>query len=318
MPTEKAAAPAPAAPAPLDYSAIAAELPTDAPTTEEAPVTEKPVEKPVEAKPEGEEKPKGEEKPAEKGEGDPFKRGFEQLVKQQKELREAREASKHGFELAEVVSPAQAAALKTALAKGDKLGVMNALGISYTDIASAMVGASKGEAPKPPAEKPQEEQKPVAVLPPEVQEVVAAYKQMQAQQQKQTIDTAIKDVITKNATKLKHVAGLEAVDEVSAVLEEMYRRAGGLPSNDPVENIRIAAEEAESRLARQAARWSKVLTPATDSATIPSGKAPVTPVSPAQSSGGKTLTNKLGAPAPSTTPSDNLDDLFRDIAKSLP
>jgi len=320
MPTEKAETPS--SPAAIDYSAIANEMPSEAPA--EPASEKKPA--PVESSPATEAKP--EEKPAEAkqeeapGDDNPFKSGFEKLVKQQKELREQREAAKHGFELAEVVSPAQALALKTALSKGDKLGVMTALGISYTDIAQAVVGASKGEPPKPPAqpakESPAEQAQRIALesLPPQVQEVVTAYKRQQQVAVEQQVKSAIKEVITAHASKLKHVSGLEAVEEVSAVMEEMFARAGGFPSNDPRENIRIAAEEAELRLARQAQRWAKVLTPAEESQNIPASKAPVKPDSPAQSSGGKTLTNNLGAVA-SKSPPLNTESLIRDIASEL-
>lgn len=330
MPTETAAVPAaPAAAttpaASIDYADIAKGFPV-----EEAAAPEKKVEaEPEERKPEEpktdekKEEPKVEEKKEEaKAEDEPFKNGFEKLVRAQKQFRDEREAAKHGFELADIVTPAQAASLKAALVKGDKLGVMTALGISYTDIAQAVVGASKGEAPKPvqPKETPAEQAKRIALesLPPEVQQVVQAYGRMQAQQTEQQVKAAIKEVITAHAPKLKHVAGLDAIDEVSAVLEEMFSRTGGLPSEDPRETIRIAAEEAELRLSRQASRWAKVLTPAGTSATIPASKAPVTPDSPAQSSGGKTLTNGLGASA-SRSPPAALDpeSLYRDIAKGF-
>lgn len=328
MPTETAAAPAvPAAPttnsAPIDYADIAKGFPA-----EEAAPEQKAEAKPVESKDEKKEEPKSEEKPkAEepKGDDEPFKNGFEKLVKAQKQFRDEKEAAKHGFELAEVVTPSQAAALKAALAKGDKLGVMTALGISYTDIAQAVVGASKGEAPKPPAqpakETPAEQARRIALenLPPEVQQIVQAYNKSQQLATEQQVKSAIKEVITAHAPKLKHVAGLEAVDEVSAVMEEMFQRAGGFPSDDPREVIRIAAEEAELRLSRQAQKWAKVLTPSGESATIPTSKAPVTPDSPAQSSGGKTLTNNLGASASRPSPAAlDPESLYRDIAKGIP
>jgi len=291
-----------------DYAAIAKGM--DAPT--EAPAEQKPVEaapapveKPAEQKPP--EPPKTDEKP------DFTEKGFEKLVLKQQELRKATEAAKPGIELANMLGAPNAQALAKALATKDPLAALAALGISYGEVARAITGAGKPPEQKPAEQKPPEPQ--AMKLPPEVEEMMRDYKQMKANQQRAQLDSEIKRVVGLNAAKLKLVTGLEATDSVWEVLNEMHAR-GGFPSTDIEENIRIAAEEAEARLTKQSARWSKVLTPAQEAAQNQVARATETPASPASDGGGKTLNNRLTAPAANPAPTTfDPEEIIQQLAK---
>ena len=242
------------------------------------------------------------------------KKGFEQLVKKQAEFRETTEKSKHGIELAQVLDAPKAAALKAALEKKDVLGTLSALGISYTDVAHAISGV-KGKPPEKTPEKPAERPQ----TDPEIESMKATFRAAQQQQLKNNIESAAKKVIAEQAAKLPYVSGMEATDEVLAVLDELWARGGNsFPSNDPMENLRIAAEEAEIRLARQYSRFEKVKKPLTkvaESVSVPTSQATETPVSPAHGSGGTTLTNKLSAPAQSVPDEFNIESVYAELGK---
>lgn len=248
----------------------------------------KPVEAPVEKKVE----------PA-KTEKSSLEVNFEKLVAKQQEFRKETEASKPGIELANTLGVQNAQALAKALVTRNPLDALAAIGFSYKDVADAVIGKGGGEkkpVPKPGEAPPKPEQPQEVNLPPQVQEMLREHQQMKAERQRQSVEAEIKKVVTENAGKLKLVSGLDAVGEVTNVLEEMYARGGFPQGSTPQEIIRIAAEEAETRLARQKERWSKVLTPAEKPATVPP-KATETPKQPAQDGGGQTLTNDLAAAA---------------------
>lgn len=309
------------APAPIDYAAIAKDMPSPAPATEKpaaapaAATTEKPAEKPAEGAPA--------EQPAGEAVGTPFEKGFARLATAQSEFRQQKEAAKHGISLARLVTPVQAAALERAMAAGDKLGVMTALNISYADIAASVAGAP----PKPPEKKEGEpEAKSEAKEEdPELMAMKEHWKQTKLNEQKTVILGGIKEIVTKAADKFKHIVGLEDFEGVRSLIDSMWdpEAKAFVGGASGVEVIQIAAEEYERRLASGEVtltkkQWEKMqnLTAAPGSgSTVPEatrerpGTAPV--------STAKTLTNKAGAnTVPAATRPAGPD--YEALARELP
>jgi hypothetical protein len=311
-------------PAAPDYSAIAKEMPSPAPTTEKpaaapaaAPVEGAPVEKSAEGAP-----AEPETKPTSEGAGTPFEKGFARLASAQSEFRQQKEAAKHGLNLARVVSPLQAAALEKAMASNDPLAAMNALGYSYADIASRVAGAPA----RPPEKKVEEpEVKPeVKSEDPDLAAMKEHWKQTKMAEQKSVILGGIKEVITKAADKFKNIAGLEDFEGVRSIIDSMWDPeakafVGGATG---VEVIQIAAEEYERRLRdgevtltrKQWEKMQNLTAPASSGSTgleatrDRPGNATVS---------AKTLTNKAGAPvAPTKTRPAGPD--YEALARELP
>lgn len=320
--------PAPAAP--VDYTDIAKGMPNDdvpAPT-EGQPAAPAPVK--TEAPETGETKP--EPKPGEPAEGEgvgtPFEKGFKQLTAKSAALRAREDAVKPLEALGKLINPEKAQVLARALQSNNPMSVMNALGFSYADIAAAVAGA--GGQPKPgtpPAAKPPEQKPPEQEMSPEIAEIVANHRAQKVQQMEQTIIGGIKDVVTAAAAKFKTIAGLEDYQGVNQVLKEMWDQGGGaFPSNNPTENITLAAEEYERRLrdgevTLTKKQWEKMqgLTAAPASGSTPPAATRVRPGNAPVSSGSSTtLTNNAGSPpAPAATRPDPTK-MYSDIAAGMP
>lgn len=323
----------PAAPAPkaaVDYSDIAKGMPSEEAAPASAPPAAPAPVKTETKEPESTET-KTEPKPGDtvegEGVGTPFEKGFKQLTAKSAALRAREDAVKPLEVLAKIIDPAKAQALARALQSNNPSSVMAALGFTYADVAASVAGG--GTNPKtntPPAEKP-EEKTAEPELNPEIAEVLASHRAQKQQAMEQTILNGIKGVVTSAPTKFKTIAGLEDFQGVSNVLGEMWRDGNGsYPSSDPLENITIAAEEYERRLADGTIpltkkQWEKLqgLTPAPASGSTPpattrarSGNAPV-------SSGSTTLTNNAGVPppAPAATRTDPAK-MYSDIAAGMP
>lgn len=321
------------APAVPDYAALAKELPTTAeptpapaapPPSEAAPA--EPTEQKVEQKVEQKEAPPAEEKI---GVGTPFEKGFEQLTKRTHALRLREEAVKPLESLAKAVNPVQAQALAKALASGDPMAAMTALGFSYADIAARVAGAP-AKPPEKPAEEPTEQDKNAPAEDPELAAIKASWRAQQAAQQKQVILDGIKNVVTQAAEKFKTVAGLEDYAGVSSIIDEMWiashpdPKLRTLPSDNALENIAIAAEEYERRLTSGEVpltkkQWEKLqnLTKAPSSASTPTEATRERPGNAQVSSGSKTLTNKTAAPPASAAPRPSEPD-YAALARELP
>lgn len=311
----------PTAPPPIDYAAIAKEMPTieivaDKPAAPAVAAVEKPTEKPAEG-----EKPAAAEKEEPLGVGTPFEKGFSQLATKQAEFRREKDAAKHGLALAKVVNPVQAAALEKAMATGDGLAAINALGFSYADIASRVVGAPPE---KKVEEKPAEGVKPEVNEDPEIKELKEERRQRKLAEQNSMIVNGIKGVVTSGGEKFKTIAALEDFEGVRSVIDGLWDQeaksfVGGISG---VEAIQVAAEEYERRLASGEVpltkkQWEKLqnLTPGAAAGSTGSeatrerpGNAPV--------SSAKTLTNKGAAPvATPATPHSGPD--YEAIAREM-
>lgn len=230
---------------------------------------------------------------------------FEKLVAKQQELRKETEVAKPGIELANTIGVQNAQALAKAIVSKNPLDALAAIGFSYTDVANAVIGKGGEKKPVAPQKPPEQEQpKNAPQRDPEVEAMLREHRAQKARQEQQAVETKIRELVKANP-KLELVNKLEAgTGEVVRVIEEMFARGGGkFPTSTIEETIRIAAEEAESRLLRQKEQWSKVLTVGEKAATVPPTTATETP-KPAQDGGGKTLTNSLSAPAGSAPSAD--------------
>lgn len=303
------------APVTIDYAAIAADMPT----------VEKPAEPTAAAAP----PPPAGEQPAEGAPAEklppeaeaPFKKGFDQLVKGQAELRAQRDALKSFDGLSKAVSPVQAAALTRALASGDPMAAMTALGFSYADIASRVAGA-----PAKPPEKPAEmntSSEPAKDEDPEIAEIKATFRANRAEAQKSQILDGIKGALAKTPEKFSNIIGLDAQAGVMSVLDEIFARTGTLPSENALENIAIAAEELERRLSSgeiplTKKQWEKLasLTTAPASGSTPA-RPPENRPGTAPVSAAKSLTNKTAAPPASVAPRPSEPD-YAALAREIP
>jgi hypothetical protein len=317
------------APVTIDYAAIAADMPTVEKPTEPAaaPRTNDPA---TPATPAALKVEPAEGAPAEKLPPEaeaPFKKGFDQLVKGQAELRAQRDALKPFEGLSKAVSPVQASALVKALASGDPLAAMTALGFSYADVSARVAGGAAKPSEKPAAA---ESEKPTAEsADPELVEMKRAWKAQQAQQAQQTILDSIKTAVTGAGEKFKTISGLEDFEGVRRVIDEMWvashpdPRQRFLPSENGLENIAIAAEEYERRLAAGEVtltkkQWEKLasLTAAPGSGSTaarpPENRPGTAPVSAA-----KSLTNKTAAPPAPVAPRPSEPD-YAALARELP
>lgn len=299
-----------------DYAALAKELPTtEAPAPQAPPPTEKP------AEPEQKTEQKVPEQTEEKlGVGTPFEKGFEQLTKRTHALRLREEAIKPIESLAKAVNPVQAQALAKALASGDPMAAMTALGFSYADIAARVAGA-----PTKPAEKPAEpEQKTQQNEDPEIAELKAWRRAQVAREQQAIILDGIKGVVTGAGEKFKTLSALEDFGGVQKVLDEMWAQGNNsFPSDNALENITIAAEEYERRLvsgevALTKKQWEKLqgLTKPAASGSTPVEATRERPGN-AQVSAAKTLTNKTAA-SPASVATRPSEPDYAALARELP
>jgi hypothetical protein len=291
VPASPAANPAPVATGPVNLDALAAELSAQGlAKAPEAPVTT----------------PEATAKPPEPVADEPFKKGFDKLLQQQSALRQEKEQAKHGFELAKTFSPSQAQALAQAAQSRDPMALLAAAGFSYTDVVQKMTGVQKAPEVKQPDARPSnipaEVQAQLDELKQFKQEMTQQRAQFQARQTENAVLSKIKEVVKGEA--FSHIEGLEDHAGVMGVLNEIFNKTGGFPSDDAVENIKIAAEEYERRLRENAARYAKLQKPLTTSvapaSTVP--EATRESGSTATVESGKTLTNRFAAPSASPQP----------------
>lgn len=105
--------------------------------------------------------------------------------------------------------------------------------------------------------------------------------------------------LVKDNEKFNHIAKLGEESRVLEYIERYHAQTGELPGETLEESLTIAAEAVEVQLKKEAARWQKVLQPASGAATL-LPKAAV-PAAEATSKQAKTLTNSTGS-GPKTAP----------------
>ena len=240
-------------------------------------------------------------------------KSWEKLMQEKAELRRQQEALKASPQLA--IPNAQA--LAKAVQSGDALGAISALGFTYADVTKQLLATP--EAP-PAAVTPAAEATPAALnLPPELQQRLQRLDQLEAwamQQQRQSILNNVKEVLP--ADKFKLITGRGEYETVLGYLERFHAETGTLPGATFNESVQIAAEALEARLAQEAEKWKKVLTPAQPPANV-QGEAQRSPpqsgqvTSPVNTT--KTLTNTTTAPAAVKPELTTRAEIFADLLK---
>lgn len=238
-------------------------------------------------------------------------KSWEKLMQEKAELRRQQEALKANPQLA--IPNAQAIA--KAVQSGDALGAIAALGFTYADVTKQLLSTPEAPATRPSAEP----QAPTAAVPPELQQRLQRLDQLEAwamQQQRQSILNNVKEVLP--ADKFKLITGRGEYETVLGYLERFHAETGTLPGATFNESVQIAAEALEARLAQEAEKWKKVLTPAQPPANVqgeaqraPPQSGPVT--SPVHTT--KTLTNTTTAPAAVKPELTTRDEILSDLLK---
>jgi hypothetical protein len=292
----------------IDFDAIAGDMPMDDKPARQAAA-------PAEPPAASEELPaEGSEVPPEQGGKAPtwMDKRFGDLAKQSAEVRKQREELKPVVALSRALSPVQASALEKALAAGNPMAAMTAMGFSYADVAASVAGG--GTNPPVPPKKGEPPEEPEATsADPELEEIKRERREMRQQAQRSGIVQSIKTQLAPLAAKFKHINALENFDGVMGILDEFFEQAGSLPSQHAVENIRIAAEELERRyvdgeLPLTRKQWEKIqgLTTQPSSASTQPEATRTRPGTAPGQRGSRTLTNNAGAPptAPAANPTD--------------
>jgi hypothetical protein len=184
-------------------------------------------------------------------------------------------------------------AMTEAAAKKDAMALLAAAGISWADAARQVLegGGAGPAAKKPAAEEVDPRDARLAALEAEIQSNKSEAMRSKVMTQVQTL--------VKDNPKFKYVAGRAAEAEVISFIERYHEQTGELPGDNIAESLEIAAEAVETHLAKEAASWSKLLTPVS-SAVTPPAKAAV-PAAEATSQQAKTLTSSTGS-GPKTAP----------------
>lgn len=217
--------------------------------------------------------------------------GFTKLAAEKARLRLEAERRKPYEEILKAFSPEQLSAAARARAAGDKAGIMKALGLDEAPPASK-------EEPKPGQREADPE---IAALKAQVAELRQVRQHEETRRMRGEVTAKISEVLK---GKFPLVEGLGETERVLDRLQAVHAKNGALPFDTFEENVSAAAKEVEAELDAQKSRWSKVLTPAPASATVPEG----TRESPSgQVSSGKTLTNSTSAPRAAVTEANSRD-----------
>jgi len=251
----------------------------------------------------------------------PLDKSFAKLANATASLRKEQEALKPYAEVAKVFRPEQMQALARAMAAKDPLSVLAAVGLSYTDVAKAVVGQGDKKAEPANKEAPREEPN----EPAHVAELRAEIRELQQERfvrAQEQVTSTIAGFIKESADKYPHLSLIDdGASKVRRVLEDYYQRTGGQPGETPTESFEIAAAEVEAREAKEAVRWEKVLSglrAKRDGAKSVDSSASESPTS-RESSGQKTLTNKMAAPAAISHEPEDREELYATLVndKSL-
>jgi len=224
-------------------------------------------------------------------------RDAQRKAAEQKELEQA----KPYMDALKSLSPVEAASLARAKQMGDPVAALNALGFTHAQYTARLLGASPDEGqPQAKQEQPQQN--------PEVMTLKQRLEALERERESERIQVNRQQALTqmqhllKNHPKFHHINGLGDYTGVERVILQYINENGRPPGDTFEESVRLAAELYEYDLKQQAAKWSKVLTPAQASAQTQQQKAPESPsagtVTP------RTLTNAISTDpgAPRTVP----------------
>lgn len=231
------------------------------------------------------------------------------IAQERSALRKEVESVKPYMEALKVFSPQEAQRLAQARAQGNPVAALAALGFTHEQYTNALLGS----APPPAAdktEKPAVENPELATLRAELQALKAERENEKTQTARQQAMSQMKTILSAD-TKFKHLNGLENYDAVERVLIDFHSQHGTLPGSTFEESVKMAAEVVEAGLAKEAEKWSKVLTVSPTSAPLSAQKAPESPPSTGTVQH-RTLTNSnTTAPAEVKTVPKSRQDLIQ-------
>lgn len=215
------------------------------------------------------------------------------IAKERDAFRKESEALKPYLEALKVLSPTEAQRIAKARAAGDPAAALAALGFSHEQYNAAIMGQKGAPSPEP-EDAPSSE---LAAMKHELVALRAERDQERVQSSRRQLLGQMKAIL-QDSPAFDHINKLEDYEGVERVLIQYHSEHGELPGATLEESVQLAAEMYESRLKKEAARWSKVLTGFKESAPVAKQQAteskPVTgTVSPP-----RTLTNaNTSAPA---------------------
>lgn len=218
------------------------------------------------------------------------------IAREKAAKRQQEQASKPQNDLLSAFTPQEIERITQARRSGDPVSALRALGFDHTQYTKAVLNMKDEETPK---EQPQVSPD-VASLKAEVERLRSEREQEKLQSSRQQMLGQMKTLLGSNP-KFDHINKLEDYEGVEKELIAYYSQYGELPGANLEESVSLAAELYESKLKKEAARWSKVLTGFKEGAPIAPSKAPESPPSPGTEAT-RTLTNSnTTAPAAVTS-----------------
>lgn len=196
------------------------------------------------------------------------------IAQERAAFRKEVDAVKPYMEAFKVFSPQEAQRLAQARAQNNPVAALTALGFTHSQYTQALLGqpaeSGEAEAPKPEAKA---ESSDIAQLRAELQALKAERDNEKTMSARQQALGQMKSILSADA-KFKHINGLENYDAVERVLVDYHAQHNSLPGATFEESIKLAAEVVEAQLAKEAEKWSKVLTVSQTSAPMSVQKAP--------------------------------------------
>lgn len=195
------------------------------------------------------------------------------IAQERAAFRKEVEAVKPYMEAFKVFSPQEAQRLAQARSQNNPVAALTALGFTHSQYTQALLGQTPEKSEEAPKAEAKEDTSDIAQLRAELQALKAERENEKTMSARQQALGQMKSLLSSDA-KFKHVNGLENYEAVERVLIDYHSQHGTLPGATFEESIKLAAEVVEAQLAKEAEKWSKVLTVSQTSAPLSGQKAP--------------------------------------------
>lgn len=213
------------------------------------------------------------------------------IAKERDEFRKEKEAVGPHLSMLKAFSPQEAQRLAQARASGDPVAALAALGFTHSQYNAKLAGTRV---------EPAAEERPTSD--PEVLSVRQELAALKAERENEKMQSsrqqffAHTEKLLKDDPKFSHLSALGEWQSVEKVILAHIERHGEPPGATLDETIKLAAEQVEYDLKKEASRWQKVLTGFQKPASTEPSKAPESPRPGSESP--RTLTNaNTSAPA---------------------
>lgn len=226
------------------------------------PAEAQPAATPSPSEPTKAEQPKGEEAPQ-----------LLKIAQERAALRREKEQVAPYLDAFKVFSPQEAQRLAQARAAGNPVAALAALGFTHAQYTQALLGEKSEPAQETQTEQPSQENSKLSQLEAELRALKAERENERVQTNRQQALSKMKEVLSADG-KFKHVNGLENYAAVESVLTAYWAEHREMPGATFEESVRMAAEVVEANLAKEAEKWSKVLTVSQNPAPMSAQKAP--------------------------------------------